>query len=296
MRSMQVAVVDVGSNTVQLLVAQARGNRLETVRRRRAYLELGADIELNGWISEAKLRETLLCVRDFVQTARELGSGRIEVVVAAPGRQSANGEELVAALRHTCGAPVRALSADEEARLAYFGAVSALPRMPKSVAVVDVGGGSTEVVVGTTDDGPVWLRSFDLGSLRPLRSLLDGDPPRRAAVADACAEVERRLAGLTPPLPKAALATGGSARALRKLAGRRLGPGELDAAVRKLSKSRADEIVAHFGVDERRARTLLGGALILAEIQRRLGVPLQVSRAGMREAVARSLLAEVAAA
>jgi exopolyphosphatase/guanosine-5'-triphosphate,3'-diphosphate pyrophosphatase len=296
MSTVRVAVIDVGSNTVRLLVADGRADALEPVRQERAYLELGHDIEANGWISETKLRETLLRVRDFVSIAREAGAGRIDVVVAAPGRQSANGDELVSALAHTCGAPVRALSADEEARLAYFGAVSALRRMPKSVAVVDVGGGSTEVVVGTVSDGPVWLRSFDLGSLRPLRSLLVGDPPGKAAVAEARAEVERRLATLTPPLPKAALAAGGSARALRKLTGRVLGPQELDSVVRTLAKRPSADIVAAYGIDAARARTLLAGTIILAEIQRRLGVPLRVSRAGMREAVARSLLAGAAAA
>ena len=108
--------------------------------------------------------------------------------------------------------------------------------------------------------------------------------------------VRERLSGLAPPLPKAAYATGGTARALRRMVGRTLGHQELDDAVCRLAKRPSAVIAAKHGLDPARAWTLVGGALILAEVQHRLGVPLEVARTGLREGVAATVLAELAAA
>jgi exopolyphosphatase / guanosine-5'-triphosphate,3'-diphosphate pyrophosphatase len=297
MRTMRVGVVDVGSNTVRLLVADARrSGKLDPVRERRAFLALGAEVDRLGWISGPKLLETIATVRAFGAEARELGCDDLEVVVTAPGRRSANADELVAALGEACGAPVRVLSAEEEGRLAFTGALLGADRTADSVAVCDSGGGSTEVVVGTPLDGPVWIRSLDVGSLTVLEAYLPDDPPGKEAVAAARAAIAERLGGFAPPLPKVAFATGGSARALRRVAGKSLGSKQLDAALRKLAERPAAEISEEFGIWPQRARTLPAGAVILAEVQRRLGVPLHVSRTGMREGVAASLLAQAAAA
>ena len=102
--------------------------------------------------------------------------------------------------------------------------------------------------------------------------------------------------GLGAPSADAARATGGSARSLRRLAGRRLGEGELAAAVKTVAKRTSSQLARELGLDPQRARTLLAGALILAETQRRLGVPLEVARGGLREGAALQLLAERAAA
>jgi exopolyphosphatase/pppGpp-phosphohydrolase len=135
----------------------------------------------------------------------------------------------------------------------------------------------------------------DVGSLT-VRALLAGDPPGKHAVAEARAYVRERLAGMAPPVPKGAYATGGTARALRRIVGRDLGAKELDAAVRRLGKRSAAEIAGTYGIGLERAWTLVGGAVVLAELQLRLGVPLRVARAGMREGVAAAAFAELAAA
>ena len=153
---------------------------------------------------------------ELAEQARSLGCATIEVLVTSPGRQAANGEELREALARGSGLATRILSADEEARLAYFGALSAVRSRPESVAVVDVGGGSAQLVVGTAESGPVWARSVDIGSLRLTRRLLRSDPPTYEELDAARDEVERSFEAITPPLPQAALATGGTARALRR--------------------------------------------------------------------------------
>ena len=159
-----------------------------------------------------------------------------------------------------------------------------------------MGGGSTEAVVGTVEGGPAWSRSLDLGAVRLTQRFLGDGPPDRRSLAAARAEVERHLESFTPPLPQAALATGGTARALRKLVGRELEAEELDAALRIICKHPAAKLARTFGIHERRAGTLAAGVVILSCLQARLGVPLEVSRAGLREGAALALAFEPAAA
>jgi exopolyphosphatase/guanosine-5'-triphosphate,3'-diphosphate pyrophosphatase len=221
----------------------------------------------------------------------------VDVLVTSPGRQATNGDELLAALERGGGQPVRLLSAEEEAALAYSGALSVCRTRAESVAVVDVGGGSAQLVVGTASAGPVWVRSIDIGSLRLTRRALPSDPPEPAQLQAARAEVERCFEGVTPPLPLAALATGGSARALRRILGRRrLAVRHIEAALDEIAKRSAADIAGRYQVAPERARTLPAGALILAEAQRRLGLPLEVARGGLREGAVLALLAERAAA
>jgi exopolyphosphatase/guanosine-5'-triphosphate,3'-diphosphate pyrophosphatase len=293
---MRVAIVDVGSNTVRLLVASRSSDHVEPLREERAYLGLGAVVEREGRVPEEKIAQAANVARGFSRIARSLDADNVEVIVTAPGRLSDNAEVLLAALACSTGWPVRILSADEEGRLAFAGALARADDLPESVAVCDVGGGSTEILVGTRSAGPVWGRSFELGSIRLTHRFFGSDPPDKRAVAALRAEVERRLAGIVPPLPQAALATGGSARALRKLVGRTLGGEELAEAVRILRRRPAARIAATFELDLLRARTLAAGAIVLAEAQRRLAVPFQVARGGLREGAALDLLAEAAAA
>jgi exopolyphosphatase/guanosine-5'-triphosphate,3'-diphosphate pyrophosphatase len=292
---MRVGIIDVGSNTVRLLVASCAGNRLVSVVERRAFLALGEEVESYGWISDLKLRETAWCVREQAAEARAHGAHHVEVVVTAPGRQSANATELVAALAAAAHARVRVLGPEEEGRLSYFGVVAGLDGVPESIAVCDLGGGSTELVVGTRA-GPAWERSIDLGAVRLTHRLDLADPPGKHVLPAVREEVHRMIDGLTPPLAKAAYVTGGTARALRKVAGRRLGKKQLERAETLLSKHPTAEVAERFAIDVRRARTLLAGCLILAEAQARLAIPLEVAKTGLREGAALEVLLELAAA
>jgi exopolyphosphatase/pppGpp-phosphohydrolase len=292
---MRVAIIDVGSNTIRLLVATCAGNRLVPVHERRAFLGLGEEVESYGWISDTKLREAACCVREQAAEARALGAHCVEVVVTAPGRQSANSSELVSALAAAARSSVRVLGPEEEGRLSYYGVLAGLDEMPESIAVCDLGGGSTELVVGTAV-GPAWERSMDLGAVRLTHRLELDDPPGKGILRAARQEARLAADGLTPPLAKAAYVTGGTARALRKVAGRKLGRKQLERAEALLCKHSSAEIARRFEIDPRRARTLLAGSLILAEVQERLVVPLEVAKTGLREGAALDVLAELAAA
>ncbi len=294
---MRVGVIDVGSNTARLLVATVHDNAtLEPLAQERAYLRLGAEIERTGTLSKKTIRACAETCGEFARSARSLDVDLATVIVTAPGRQSASSTALTTALAETTGLPVRVLTAEAEGRLAYDGAIArAESAVPGMVAVVDIGGGSTEVVVGTPRLGTAWVRSADLGSLRLTRAHLRGDPPGAGDIDAARNAVRAAFAGIDPPSADAGLAVGGSARALAKVVGRRFDGEALDEAIGMLALRPAVKVVQSFGISADRAETLLAGALILDETCRVLGISLELGRGGLREGAALELAAQAAA-
>jgi exopolyphosphatase/guanosine-5'-triphosphate,3'-diphosphate pyrophosphatase len=290
-----VAVIDVGSNTIRLLVGTRAGGTLSEVARGKRVVGLGRDVEQLGAISAPKLAEAAECVCDFVDDARAVGAALIDVVVASPGRQARNADQLVRLISRASGAQVRVLTQEEEARLAFEGALDDV-EADGAVAVCDVGGGSAQIAVGTVGGGPAWLRSIDLGSLRLSARVPHGDPPTKSEQAALRAEARSAVSALTPPMPRHAVAVGGSARALRKLVGKSLGPEQLEEAMRLLRRVSAEELCEHYDLDAWRAGALPAGAAIMAEIQGLLQVPLEVGKAGLREGALFRLLDRLPAA
>ena len=286
---MHVAVVDVGSNTIRLLVGARDGDRIAEIVRGKRVVGLGADVERSGAISAPKLAETVECVAGFVEDARAAGAELIDVVVASPGRQARNAPQLIHLLSRATEIEARVLSREDEARLAFEGALAGItPR--GAVAVCDVGGGSAQIAIGTVEHGPSWLRSVDLGSLRLSARIPHGDPPGRKELAALRSEARAAVFALTPPLPGGAVAVGGTARSLRKLVGPSLGPGELDEAFDLLRRTPAAELAGRYDIDLWRARALPAGTAIVAALQSLLGVSLEVGRGGLREGVVLELL------
>ena len=177
---MTVAVIDIGSNTGRLLVAR-RGNSAAVValRNERTVLGLGHEIESTGTISAEKLEQTMACARRYATLARAHGAAHIDVIVTAPGRQSANADALVAGLSHATGVAARVLSAHDEGCYAFEGATAGLTGLDLPVGVCDVGGGSTELAVGSPRPP---ARRPDLDRHR-LAAAHQPVPVRRPAVA-----------------------------------------------------------------------------------------------------------------
>jgi exopolyphosphatase / guanosine-5'-triphosphate,3'-diphosphate pyrophosphatase len=292
---MPVAIIDVGSNTTRLLVAERTPAGLEPLCEERAYLSLGSLIAEHGELPAATIRETARCVAKYARRAHRLGAQELEVLVTSPGRQTANGDELLAALAGA-GASVRLLTPEEEGALAFDGVLSVCRPVEGLVAVCDVGGGSTQIVIGSAEGGPAWIRSIDLGSARLTRRSLRADPPDEKALAGARAHVARCFADIAPPLPTTAFATGGTARALKKIVGAELGPDELAVALKRVARLTPKERSREYDLAPWRADVLLAGILILEQIERRLAVPLQVARAGIREGAVLRMLSRAAAA
>jgi exopolyphosphatase/guanosine-5'-triphosphate,3'-diphosphate pyrophosphatase len=292
----RVGVLDVGSNTARLLVADVDAGGVEPVATARAYLGLGAEIADTGTLRPKTISAAARACRKYADRARELGVERAQVIVTAPGRQGAASVELVAALRERTRLPVRILDAEDEGRLAFDGAVAHIVDAPSMVGVVDVGGGSTEVVVGFPEAEPTWLRSVDLGSLRLTRLALASDPPTRRQLERARSAARRAFSDLEPPRPVVALAAGGSARALARLVGSTFDRADADAAVAILARRRSGKVARDVGIDPSRAATVLAGALLLGEASRALRRPLTLARGGVREGAALVLAAEQVAA
>jgi len=293
---MRVGVIDVGSNTLRLLVASVVGSSARTLREERAHLGLGEEILRHGRIRRTKLDEVAAVTGEYARIARKLGVRELETVVTAPGRQGDQPQRLLDTIGRATAADVLVVSAEEEGRLAFAGAVSRANPGEGVVAVCDVGGGSTEVVVGTELLGPAWVRSVDLGSLRLTAALLPSDPPTPAEIEAAQSAVGAAFAAIEPPRPEIALATGGSGRAVARIVGHEYGLDELERVVEILSGRPAAASAEKLGIRPERARSLLAGALILAEVSRRLEVPFTPSRGGIREGAAFRLAARQLAA
>ena len=291
---MRVAVIDVGSNTARLLVVAVEDDgSLTPVVEERDYLRLGAEIERRGTLSGKRIAACAKTCGAYARRAAALGADRSAVIVTAPGRQGASASALTAALRVATGLPVRVLTSDGEGRLAFDGAVARAARgLEGVVAVVDVGGGSTEIAVGTPPIGAAWIRSADLGSLRLTRAHLHDDPPAAPQIATASDAVAAAFTDMSPPAPDVAFAVGGSARALAKIVGRRFDADDLDEAVQILSRRPAVKAARPFGISAQRAETLLAGALLLAGASRVLQTSFALGRGGLREGAALELAAQ----
>ena len=297
MKPVRVAVVDVGANTLRLLVAGPAGAGVHALHQEREQLGLGEEVERFGYVTAEKCAEAVHVARLQTRKARRLGCERVEILVTSPGRQSANGTELAEALARGTGAPARILTSEEEGALAWEGAVAALAEPPESIAACDVGGGSAQIVVGTLQSGPAWVRSVDLGSLRlTTRFLSDrGHPPPAEAVADARAAAAEAFSAVVPPVAKLALAAGGTARALRRVVCV-LDADALAEAIDELSGLKRSKITKRYGISPQRAATLLAGTILFAEAQKRLGLPFELAEGGLREGSALALFRESAAA
>jgi exopolyphosphatase/guanosine-5'-triphosphate,3'-diphosphate pyrophosphatase len=293
---MRVAVIDVGTNTARLLVAEVTADgAVVELDQQGVHLALGDELGADGTPRASKIAEAAEVAQGFAAHARYLGVERFETVVTAPGR-GRGGRRLAGALAASTGWPTRVLSADEEGRMAYDGAVARGFELPEIVAVVDVGGGSSEIVVGTPLLGAAWVRSLTTGSLHLTRLLLDDDRPSKDSLEAARDVVRRALEGVQPPRPDLALAAGGSARAAAKAIGGTFDADDLDDLAQTAARKSPRELARAFDLRPSRARTLVAGAIVLAETARLLGRPLELARGGLREGAALALAASGTAA
>jgi exopolyphosphatase / guanosine-5'-triphosphate,3'-diphosphate pyrophosphatase len=284
------ACIDIGSNTTRLLVAEPSEGRLRELMTQRAFTSIGKAIS-KGQIPQKKMEETAEVVATQARLARELGAGEVAVVATAAVRSAKNRDEFEAAVEAETGLRVRVLSGHEEARLAFIGATRTFSGpLDGSIAVVDVGGGSTEVVIGTLVDGVSWEESFRIGSGFLADNYLGSDPPAAAELESVRLHVAGMFEGLRIPPALHAVATGGSANALRRLVGAELDYDTLERGIRILASTPIAEVAKRFELDPERVRVLPAGVLIFEEISRKLGLPLSVGKGGVREGVILELL------
>jgi exopolyphosphatase / guanosine-5'-triphosphate,3'-diphosphate pyrophosphatase len=285
--------IDIGSNTTRVLVAEARDGQLRELLQRRAFTRIGKGLKAGGEIPRAKIEEVADVVASHRRLAETVGAEPVRTVATAAIRSAANRDEFVEVVSERGGVDVTILDGEEEARLAFLGATRTLGHdLEGLVGVVDVGGGSTEIAVGTTAEGVSWWASFRLGSGQLADDHLRTDPPSAAELEAMGAYAAGALEGIDVPQPDCAVAVGGSAASLRRLVGAVLEEETMQRALRVLSEAPSAEVARSFVLDEQRVRLLPAGIIILDAAAHRLGCPLLIGRGGLREGV----LLELAAA
>ena len=278
------ACIDIGSNTTRLLVADAGNGALRELVNQRAFTRIGTSLQAGGSIPLEKIAETADVVRTQAAVAGEVGAQRIVAFATAAIRSAPNREELVAAVEAAGGMPLTVLSGEEEARLSFVGATRTLLQPADgTIAVIDVGGGSSEIAVGEPDGKMAWSASFRIGSGFLADSYLRSDPPS----VDELEKVRRHVAGtfegLEPPPAESAVAVGGTATSLRRLLGAELSQETLERGIRVLSSTPIQEVAQRFELDPERIRLLPAGILVLEAMSDLLALPLRIARGGLRE-------------
>ncbi|MFL5836135.1 MAG: hypothetical protein ACJ76K_06045 [Solirubrobacteraceae bacterium] len=283
---MVCACIDIGSNTTRLLVASPRNGGLRELCQQRAFTRIGRSLRDDGHIAEPKIEEVAEVVATQARTAEQLGARTLKAVATAAIREAGNRDDLVAAVRSRCGVDVEVLTDGEEARLAFVGATRALTQPAAgAVAVVDVGGGSSELAIGTVDGGMTWSASLRLGSGSLADAYLRSDPPAAGELDRVRQHVAGAFEGLRIPEAGLAVAVGGSATSLRRLVGVLLEPETLERGLRVLATSSIVDVARTYELDPERVKLLPAGMLLLEEASTRMGLPLQIARGGLREGV-----------
>jgi exopolyphosphatase/guanosine-5'-triphosphate,3'-diphosphate pyrophosphatase len=288
---MLCAAIDIGSNTTRVLVAEPLEGQLKMVMEQRAYTRINKGVDVEGAISKKKAKEVAAVVATQVRLARELGAESIRAVATAAVRDASNGEKVAARVADAAGVPVEVLSEEEEGRLAFIGATKTLGHPVEGrVAVVDVGGGSTEVILGTVPNGAEEVRSWPVGSGTLADELIAGDPPSAAEIRRVRERVGDVFDGVGIEHPEQAVAVGGSATSLRRLVGAVLEYETLERGIRVLAGDPAVEVARRFELDPQRVRILATGVLLLEKVSELLGRPLQIGKGGLREGIILDLL------
>ncbi|MGM9473994.1 Ppx/GppA phosphatase family protein [Pseudarthrobacter sp. YS3] len=210
----RVAAIDCGTNSIRLLIADIdRSNgtaKLTDVVREMRVVRLGQGVDATGELAPEALERTFAATADYAAMIREHGAGAVRFVATSASRDASNRQVFVDGIRDLLGVEPEVISGDEEAALSFAGASSVLPILDgDQVLVVDLGGGSTEFVLGTAG-GVTAGKSVDIGCVRLTERHLKSDPPTAEQVAAATADVDAAitLAGLDVPLERATAVVG----------------------------------------------------------------------------------------
>src|SRR5262245_37901993 len=257
----------------------------------RAYTRFDKDSKRKGKITPEKIAELADVVTTQVRLAEELGAEAIRIVATAAVRESRNADQAAAQIGEAAGLGVEVLSEEEEGRLSFIGATKTLGHpVDGKVGVVDVGGGSTEVILGTVPGGAQTVRSWRVGSGVLADELIASDPPSAAEIRKVRDRIDDIFEGAEIEHPSQAVAVGGSATSLRRLVGAVVEYEALERCIRVLSADSAAEVARRFELDPQRVRILTTGVLLLEKVSELLGQPLQIGKGGLREGVILDLL------
>jgi len=187
----RVAAIDCGTNSVRLLVADATPSGLVQLHREMRIVRLGEGVDRTGVLAPAALERTRVALSDYAATIAAFGAERVRLVATSATRDAANRDDFNAMVTTTLGIAPEVASGVEEAALSFNGAAGTLPAVTGPVLVADIGGGSTELVLGA--GGELRAHSMNIGAVRLTERHLHDDPPTTTQVAAAVADIEAAL-------------------------------------------------------------------------------------------------------
>lgn len=280
--SERFAAIDVGTNSVLLLVAERGADgRFVAVDEDMEITRLGEGVDRTRRLTERAVAETVEAVRAFAGRARSLGAKEIAVVTTSAARDAENGAEFLRRLRDEAGVEVEILSGEKEATFTYASAAADFG--PGSLWAIDIGGGSTEVIGGA--GGLIrFCRSFDVGAVRLTERCIASDPPTPEELGCVERAVREALSALEAPEPETELVgIAGTVTTLcaiwlgldaydgRRVHGRRMPIAAVEELERKLARMTLDERLRLPGLPPRRADVIVAGATILRVAMQVLG-------------------------
>ncbi|MGH9156102.1 MAG: exopolyphosphatase [Acidimicrobiales bacterium] len=278
-----VAAVDCGTNSTRLLVADGSGRALD---RRMRITRLGQGVQASGRLDPVAIGRTVEVLAEYRLVMDDLGVDHARVVATSAARDAANRDEFLAAAKSALGVRPELLSGEEEGRLSFLGATAELDPVDGPFLVVDIGGGSTEFVLGTTR--PEAVTSLDLGCVRITEQYLHGDPPSAEELSQAISVVHawlddvqrdltglvdvRRLVGLAGTVTTVAAVEEGLARYDRdRIHHFVLTRAAVEDVFRTLATEARRDRIHNPGLDAGRVDVIVGGTAILVTIMRHLG-------------------------
>ncbi len=301
-----VGAIDIGTNSVLLLVARVRGSGLEALVERATITRLGENVDRTRRLDAAARERTLECLRVYARLTREANVAALGVVGTSAMRDAGGGEEFRADVERMLGVAPRVLSGEEEAELAFAGATSGLD-VAGNVVVFDVGGGSTEVVSGAMARGGApavvaWAKSLDVGSVRLTERCVRTDPPLadelaavratvRAALVDVPTGSAETLVGVAGTVTTlAALDRGLETYDANLVHGCTLSRERVRALTERLAGLPLGERALLPGLEPKRADVIVCGSLVVEEVMNHRGAnEILVSDRGVRWGLAMQL-------
>ncbi len=282
----RVAVIDVGSNSTRLLIADVDGG-VSVLERQSRVTRLGRGVDLSGQLADEAIEAACAAIADYVEICRESGAERVAAIATSAVRDASNGDAFVAELRERFALSPRVLDGEEEARLTYRGATAERPPSVPTL-VIDIGGGSTEMIVGTGTE-IAFHASLQAGVVRHTERHISGDPPTavelEALAGDARGLIAEALAGAEDNARVAAgVAVAGTPTSLSavelglepydpaRVHGHVLSLATIQRLLSRFASAPLAERAAIPGLHPDRAPTIIAGCVILIEAMRAFGL------------------------
>jgi exopolyphosphatase/guanosine-5'-triphosphate,3'-diphosphate pyrophosphatase len=284
--TMRVAVVDIGTNSTRLLIADVEGTGVYEVERRTTVTNMGRGVDHTGTICSDAVDDVCGVIADYKSRYEEMGAERVMAIATSAVRDAINGEAFIAELRERFDLDAQMLTGEEEAQLTYRGATAHRPTTDPTL-VFDIGGGSTELIVGTGREVG-FHTSLQAGTIRQSERHLTSDPPGPHELEDLATDIrnliERAVAAQPDGTPTRAIAVAGTPTSLAaidqglepydpdRVHGYHLGMQRIQRMLSRLSSLPLAERLRVPGLPPGRAPTIVAGTVILVQVMRAFGL------------------------